>query len=243
MANLRKFKSRYPIVLFANHPWPDTLRVGDPEILKGSRFPDGKPNPFGVNNAVFLTAMRVAQANGYTHVVYLESDIRVGQDYWDEKIFEEFFGLGRPCIAAGSLCCYNPVNFSPEAARRWHRLVAGNTKRNVPCATYGWMRADQKGPSCVFPNGALGVYDIAWMGKLFDLEHTLDIAAITTAWDMRTGILLWQMFEEDAYEVLGQLNCIYSGYSDIVTTPEERRQMLRDGKIVAYHQEKTDYQP
>src|SRR6266851_4883730 len=83
-ANLAKFKSRYPILQFSSHPWPGVIPLkGDPDVVKGSRNPDGSINKFAVNNLVFFTAMRIARQHGITHAIYLEEDVRVGVDCWD----------------------------------------------------------------------------------------------------------------------------------------------------------------
>lgn len=243
MENLRKFKTRYPLVVYSEHDYPDTIRIKDPEILKGSTFADGKPNKFAIPNATFFTGLRIAISQGYTHFCFVESDCRVGCDFWDERIFDEFFGMGRPLIAAGTLACFNPCAAGSQAALKWGQLVARNVKRNVPVATYGWLPAANPGPSCVFPNGALAVYDVAWCQRFWDLSNTMTLSRVTTAYDMAVGVQVWDRFGLDSYEVLGYLECIFSGYGDALTTPEERREMLTSGKIVAGHQYKDNWQP
>jgi hypothetical protein len=243
--NIERFKSRYPVLFYSFYDWgPGIIKLkGNPDQLRGSLFRDGSVNPFAVNNLVYLTGMLIAQRHGLSHVIYLEEDCRVGCDYWDERIFEEYFNLGRPTIAAGTLACYNPCNCSPLAAKRWHELVASNTRRNFPVATYGWLPAAKQGASCVFPNGALGVYDVAWIDRLFPLNRSMELAAITSAWDMQLGVKVWEMFGEESYDVLGFLDSIYSGFANNVTTEDERKAMLTRGDVVAVHQIKSPWQP
>lgn len=238
--NLDQFPTKYDLLTYSeSEDWPGAVRLkGNPEQVKNTTFQDGRPNPFAINNLVFFTGVRIAQSKGYTHFIYLESDCRVGRKDWDEVIFEEYFNLGKPTLAAGTLACYNPNNFSLLAAKRWAELVSKNISRNVPIATYGWKGAAEKFPCCVFPNGALGVYDLAWMGQLFDLNNTMDVAKCHTAWDMAFGVNIWKLFEEDSYEVLGMLQSVFSSYGDVLTTEEQRLQWLREGKFVAVHQVK-----
>lgn len=244
LENVRKFKTSTPLMLYSDHNWPDTIRLkGSPEVHKNTRFPNGEPNKFAVPNACFFTGMRIAHMSGFTHVIVLEEDCRVGRDNWDLVMWEEYFGIGRPLIAAGTLAVYNPCNWNPEAERRWNALLRRNTKRNFPVATYGWKGAGQKDRSCVFPNGALAIYDMKWIAKLFDLDDSMKTAALETAWDMAVGFRLWDVFQEDAYDVTAYMDSVFSGYGNLVTTEEDRKAMLTSGQVVAVHQIKTDWQP
>lgn len=241
--NLAKYPTRYPLVLFseAAQDWPAATRInGSPEILKGAKMDNGQANKFAINNLVFLTGMRVAIKNGFTHAIYLEADCRVGVPGWDALVFEEAFNIGRPLIIGGTVAVYNPCNHNMRAARRWEELVARNVRRNVPIATYGYKGAADHHPSCVFTNGALTVLDLAWIGRLFDLSNTPTLARNLPPWDMAIGMRIWEMFGVEAYDVVGHLTTVYSGYGDVLTTEAERIQMLRDGKVVAVHQVKTN---
>lgn len=244
--NLKRFPAKHPLVLYSEHDygWPGQIVLqASPEPIKKMTNKEGKLNQWGLNNAVFLTALRIAVAQGFTHIIYLEADCRVGIEHWDDAIFTEYFNLGFPCIAAGTLATYNPCNWSRDAARRWEALVAGNQRKNVPIATYGWKGASEKFPCCVFPNGALSVLDMTWMPLLFDISNTFNTALNIGPWDMEMGVQVWKRFEVASYDVMGMLTKIYSGYGDVLTTPEERLNWLRNGDYVAVHQVKTADQP
>lgn len=259
--NIRSFKTSYDLLLFSDHDWPDTIRLkASPEanyrVLRGGQLLLEKPYKFAINNVLWFTALKIAWTKGYSHTLYLEADCRVGRDHWDAKVFDEYFDLGRPLICGGTVACYNSANWSPKAHQRWEKLVVENAMRwqkkpyaecikNVPIASYGWKGASDKSPACVFPNGALSILSLAWAHELFDL--TQPAYALTGAskepFDMRLGRLIWDKFEEDSYEVVGHLTCIYSGYGELVTTIEDRKQMLLAGKICAVHQIKGDWSP
>ncbi len=246
LENLKRFPPKHRLIVYSefDHKWPGQILLKtSPEILKRARYPSGTENRWALNNLVFLTGLRIAQSQNITHLCYVEADCRVGCKDWDDRIFDEYFNLGFPYIAAGSLVCYNPANWNREAARRWEKLVASRAGRNVPVGTYGFIPADVKHFPYLFPNGALSVLDMWWMSKLFNLDDTPTTAAAITAWDQQMGIELFQKFGVQTYDVQGFLETIYSGYGDVMTTPEERLQWLRDGKYVATHQHKGNETP
>lgn len=244
LANINKFKRKTDLILYSDHPYPDTFRLkGSPEQYKTMSFPDGRPNKFCVQNGAFFTGVRLAHQRGYTHMITLEDDVRVGCDDWDAKIWEEYFALGHPVIAAGTLATYNPCNWSTDASQRWANLLRKNTRKNFPVATYGWLGAGIHGKSAVFPNGALAVYDLNWLAKLFDLANTAQTAGAHDAWDFAIGFKIWDLFEEQSYEMVGHLDTVGSWYRDLVTDEAQRKKLLLDGDVVAAHHFKSDWAP
>lgn len=251
--NMRQFKCKHERILLSDHDWPDTFKL---KLSPEAPYADGKPHKFAINNVLFFTCLRVAAERGYSHMIYLEADCRVGCDYWDDIMFAEHFSVGRPLVCSGSLACYNPANYSLKAMQRWEKLVVDNAikwqkkpydqcRLNMPIATYGWKGASEKSPSCVFPNGALSILNVEWMKELFPLMSTgaVKLAETQGPFDMAIGILAWEKLKEDAYEVMAHLNCIYSGYSDVITTESERQEMLTSGRVCAAHQFKSDWRP
>ena len=89
----------------------------------------------------------------------------------------------------------------------------------------------------------LSVISMDWAAVLFDLQNTVNAALNMGPWDMHLGIQVWKRFEVGSYDVMGMLTKIYSGYGDVLTTPEERLNWLRNGDYVAVHQVKTAEQP
>ena len=248
--NLTQFKTRHDLLLFSEHEWPGTVRLkmspeapfmtqvrGKPTLVK--------PHKFAINNLLWFTALSMARDSGYTHLLYLESDCRVGCDFWDDKVFGEYFSLGHPLICGGTCAVYNPANWSLKASQRWCELVAANfIRKNMPVATYGWKGASEKHPSCVFPNGALSIVSLAWIHELFDLtQPAVRHAHNARPFDMHLGEKVWEKFEEDSYDVVGHLNSIYSGYGDVITTLDERKAMLVSGRYCAVHHIKDEWKP
>lgn len=261
--NIRRFKTKFDLVLFSDDDWPDlAIRLKmSPEhpyrVIAHGKTALNPPHKFAINNVLWFTALKMARTAGYSHLLYLESDCRVGCDHWDERMFEEYFGLGRALVAGGSLGVYNPANWNRRATDKWCELVSRHyVRKNMPVPSYGWKGAADRSPVCVFPNGALSIVSIEWMHELFDLtqgsvalavdpcqNNKPDRPSAPSPFDMALGIRLWQRFEEESYDVLGHLTCAYSTYGDIITTPEERREMLTSGKVVACHHYKDQWKP
>lgn len=251
--NIRRFKTTHPLILFSEHPWPEInipLKIS-PEVP----FAAGKPHKFAINNVLWFTALQLAMRDGYTHMLYLESDCRVGCDGWDGKMFDEYFDIGRPLVAGGSLGVYNPANWNSRAHKKWEELVVTNAEKwqkkpyaqcrlNLPIPTYGWKSAAEQQLPCVFPNGALAIYNIAWMHELFDLTQPATKQAMNPApFDMECGRRAAEKFGEDVYEVMGHLTSSFSSYADIITTPDERKELLTSGRVCAVHQIKDEWKP
>lgn len=247
LENLKRFPPHYPLLVYSevDYGWPGQILLKiSPEVAKET---DGVANQgqldFRIANTVFITGLQLARRAGFTHIIYLENDCRVGRGGWDRIMFEEYFQLGRSVIAAGSLAFYNPANAGPVALRRWQQIVAQQTRKNFPCPTYGWVAAAIKHPSCVFPNGALSIYDMTWMQRFFKMDNAVYEGVNMGPFDMVVGEKIWEKFAEDSYDVVGTLRTIFSGYGEVVTTEAERLAWLRSGEIVAVHQVKSGEQP
>ncbi len=242
LRNVRKFKTHADLVLYSDHPYPGVVPLkGNPEMLKDATHPvTGRLNGWSVNNFVFFTGLRIAKSQGYSHVIYLESDCRVGCDLWDETMWEEAFAAGRPFVTAGSVVCYNPANWSAEALRRWAEVVATAVHggHRIP-PTYGWKGAAHKHPSCVFPNGALSILNLEAVCEMFDIENTAKTAIECQPWDMEIGMRLWDQFQEQTFDAVVHLNSVFSGYGDVLSSEPERMAMLRSGQVVGVHQVKS----
>lgn len=236
--NLKKFKPKHDLMLYSDD-WPDTIKIGNPDSIKKVASADIPQQKWSLNNIIFFTALRIAVQNNVTHILYMESDSRVGRDGWDDEIFSEFF-KNPGAIIGGSMVCYNPANFSMEATERWVQAVSQNSRKNFPIPTYGWKGAADKSDSCVFVNGSIGVYDVKWMSELFNLNDSARLSLQSTAWDMEVGARLWQKFGARTYDFVAHLRCMFSSYGEILTTEEQRMQMLRSGLCCAVHQCKSD---
>lgn len=242
LRNLEKNKPDAELLLYSDFPYPGVIQLkGRPDemIPEDVRFPDGTKNTFALNNLLFLTGLLVAKKHDVTHMLYVECDCRFGRPGWDSVVFEQYFRWPVPAVAAGSAVCYNPCNAGREGEERWYQFISQNRRRNFPIPTYGFKGAAMGDGSAVFVNGALGVYDMSWLLRMFKLDQTAQYAQEIFAWDFMIGFKLWKEFGLQAYDMVAHLPAVFSSYGDVLTTEEERLEMLRSGEVVAVHQIKS----
>jgi hypothetical protein len=252
LQNLADWRQKFDLVLYSEvaefwtREFPhDCVQLrASPEIAR----PEGGKMWPAVSNMCFLTAMRLAQQKGYSHVIYLESDCRIARDEWDATIWEEYVKAGKPHAVGGSLVCFNPHTYSPRMRKAYDALVSLNWARNVPVACYGKPETAKPGDPQhpkVFPNGALAIYPVALMEELFQLKNgnTVEKARTMTAYDHELGELLRHKYDVDVFDYVVQLNTVYSTYQDQVITLEERKAMLLDPNrnIVGIHPVKDSW--
>jgi hypothetical protein len=250
--NLRKFPTKHPLILFSEDTAYGVLDIPNvhfnllkksPEPGQTVLMPNGKPNPRFTNNRVFLTAIGIAHRLGFTHFCYLEADCRVGRAEWDDVVWREFCEYPLPIVIGGSAVCYNPCNSDRHAAKRWKEFMRFSTSEESwrpPIANYGWKSANDNTGACLFVNGALGIYDISEMGRIWNMSKVWDEAASAGAWDQVNGSRLWKIYGAHVFSIVGHLHSILSTYGDVMTTEVERLEWLNDGRIVATHQIKSN---
>lgn len=246
LANIKANPPTGDVLFYSDHPqpdWPNVIplrkNIDTLDQLKHATITrpgasEPSPNRAAFNNAIFLTGLRIAESKGITHMLYVETDVRVRGAGWDQKIFGEFFNSPRHLIAAGSIMAFNVANESIEALKRFYRFVDETAARGrrMPIPPFGWLSAASNKGSVVFTNGAGSVYSIQGLRLLFppDEEKTdIALAARIPAWDFETGHRLWRKFGVGSYELLDNLPSVFSAYGDVLSTPESRLAMLNDG--------------
>ena len=187
LRNLEQNPPAMPLMLYSDHPWqiPSSLKSDllqlkmspDKIIPKNHNFtlPNGTRNTFALNNLLFFTGLKLAKESGVNYMLYLEADCRVKGKGWDLKLWDEFFAHPVPAICGGTPVCYNPANSGPEGLARWLDFANKNTRRNfpgktilpVPPGVYGFKGSSDDSGSCVFPNGAGGIYSIGWLSEIY----------------------------------------------------------------------------
>lgn len=91
LANLRMWKTTNPLYLYSNDPERFGVELRIPNPGQAVLF---RNVPLAINNFVFLKGIEIAVANGLDYYLYLEEDCRVRTDWWDERLFNEFFEYG-----------------------------------------------------------------------------------------------------------------------------------------------------
>ena len=240
--NLKQFPTKNELIMFSPHHWGgvyDVMKIGNPEIVANTRLPNGNPKPYAITNLIFYTGLRMAKQRDITHMLYVEPDCRVGKKGWDNTMFTEFFSKKTPAILGGSCVAYAPFNEDMTAARafaKWYR----ETEAKCPIPIYGCKGAEQKGTeTMVFTNGALSVIDVNAMCEIFDLSSTVNLAKSTGPWDMEIGRRIWANYGIESFDIVAHLNSAWSTYANVLSTEEERINLVRKGEIVAVHQVKS----
>lgn len=238
-ANVRAWRTRYPLILFSEHKWDaDTIQLkASPDILGSTERRHAK------SNLVWLTALRILRPRDFTHMVYLEQDCRVAQHGWDDMMFREAFAHSSPQLA-GSVVCHNMSSVNMEWTRRWTKFIArhANARFSIPCI--GSVGVAEAGVPCMFLNGAIGIYDLPLMLQFFAPQladgMTTQAAVDMPAWDVAVGRHMYDTYGAGIFDGrIKHLDCVYSGYGDIQTNEPERLGWLVTGHAVAIHQCKS----
>jgi hypothetical protein len=255
--NLRAFPPHYPVVFYSEVAgWAEKVKgIGefihlpyDPMLVK--KQAGAEKNRFSVANYVFFTGLIVANVRGFSHVIMLEADCRVGAKDWDKTMFDEHFAAEAsrelPIIMSGTVVCHNPCVAGLLAARRWANFCEAENKKNplVPVVTYGSKGASEKGDPCAFTNGALSIYNMDSMNSFWDLKGNIsELSVKSSPWDVEVGIQAWNQSGMSVYDRIYNMKSIYSGFADVMTNEAQRMSWLKQGRIVAVHQIKSSAQP
>ena len=244
LQNMADYPAKYQMILFSDHTYPGILKIAaSPEIAKTPT------NKMAVNNLIFWTAIRIAAANKFTHIILIEPDCRVIAEGWDEIIYREFFEKNAEAITGGSVAIFNPCSHSGDGARRFEKYVIETAKdRKMPLSVTGSSNLAEFRDSCVFPNGAFAIYQMDWMLKTFPqaigpTKEYYELAQTSKTWDYEIAIRLWNQFKVETYDKVVSIGCIYSGYGDVMSTEVQRRDMLRHKTVIGVHQIKSDWIP
>jgi hypothetical protein len=246
LQNMKDYPSKHPLVMFSDQDnGIGVLRLGG--NVEGAKT---DTNKMAVNNIVFWTGMRIAAASGFTHVLLLENDCRVNCEHWDDVIWNEFLEKNPNAIAGGSIAVFNPCSVSGDAARRFEMFLIETARdRVMPLSVTGSANLAETRPSCVFPNGAFAIYRMDWLIKSFPDFISNDMAKFyafvqrNKTWDYLIGDKLWEEFGDGAYDRVVSIGCIYSGYGNVMSSEDERKELLTSRRIVGVHQIKTDWKP
>lgn len=265
--------SNYLITFSETHEFKPTIPLKlSPEVpvfQKGGGAKDKLGRSFSVHNLVWLWAMTFAWKMEYTHVLYIEEDARVKGAGWDQAILDEYLREAPNSFLSGTMAIYNPCNTDRKFWLRYCELIARcnldtdktTTKgRNFPIATWGWEgRAlppittctEGKGMndatgSCVFINGAGGIYSVAAFRELFpEIDRPdnnaakTDLAVVMPPFDMEIGKRIFAKYADKSFDLVHHNAAVYSTFGNVITTEEERLTMLRGGAVRLVHSVKN----
>lgn len=246
LTNLANFPTKHPLYLYS-HEYKDrpgviALPANAEDVVPAGA--DGRKSIIAINNAVFFTGVAIAGSMGLTHMLYVEIDCRFGAKHWDEVLFNEFLSKNRNAVCAGTPVIFNPASYNRKFAALFEKYLRDYQNRPIPMSMTGSGHLGAHFNPCLFPNGALAIYSVEWLLKTFPeiAQHkTVALANSSRMWDMIIGEKLFAEFKEGVFEQVVCLEKMYSGYMDVMTSPEERKQMLDNKTIVAVHQVKDNW--
>lgn len=236
LKNMDHFKHKYPIIYFSDYDsgrWADFIKIENPDPLKASK------NKTAVQNFLWLNAIMIATNIGLDRFCYIESDVRVGCDNWDEKMFSEWVD--------GSVCMGTPNIFSPDQIPKgsWpviHSYIQSYTDlTGLPVAQFLANEKTKRLGGCVFHMGAGAIYDTSKMLDIFPgFQNCLSsYACRTAAFDLHIGLKMFQIYGPDALRIMPFLTESFSGFGNKILNYEQRVDRLRSGDACLIHQVKT----
>lgn len=238
LQNLRAYPAKHPMVTFGHH-WPDVdIKIGNPEIAKSAAM------PCAMSGLVFFTACRIALSQGWDYMIFLEPDCRVSQAGWDDVLFQEFLQkfddyMGKP-VVGGSVVIYSPFASGNTFAKRFHHWYC-HTEMKEPCPIYGGA-GPKPGRTLIYPNGAIGIYNVHWLQQVCDLNNTL-VLAYEDAWDIVIAKRVWNQFGINVFDGVVHLNTILSSCGNSLSTEDQRLAWARSKRFLAVHQVKSNRNP
>jgi len=237
LTNLRAWKTKYPLVTFSDHAeWTPDRVIQSPDLIKT------KQRPWAVNNFVFLMALSIAEDSGFTDFLYLEEDCRVHGHEWDERIIGEYRRWPQ-AVVGGSPVCWNSMSAGPVMLAGFQIYAASYVRKcKLPVPIYGLQIPNRPRVErfTLYPNGAIAVYNVAFLRDLFKQGSMAKQALDRGAFDMEVGWELVNKFGLGLFNKCAWLSSAFSGYGDNVLNYKQRCARLIDGTFAAVHQIKTD---
>lgn len=243
LKNMRQFRTSSQLYLYSDAP--DMFGL-DMRIQKPGEAVMYRNVPLSLNNFVFLKGIEVALKNELDYFIYLEEDVRVRGDFWDERLFTEFFAH-KDCVVGGTPSIWNMGLCGAEAAIaavRFSNRVIKTTGR-PPLFWGGGGRYGGPMGLWVYPNGAGAIFHTATVKAIFN-GYQSDIGTFCAnlqAWDVHAGKGMWNQFKLESFDRIAVLKSEYSGFRDCAYSLHERKKMLTDGDVVLIHQIKEDWVP
>lgn len=239
LKNLEAYKMRYPIHFYSDGLVGGcTIRIDNAEVLKGHR------NKVALNNYLFLRGLQVAMEHGLDRFLFLETDVRVGCDDWDGKIFDEA-DRHRDIICAGTPCVWNASEMPPEMRASVNQYVADYKRVSgfSPPAFHSRTREFQTraGNHCLFIMGAGAVYDTKAMEAIFHkaFGNPMEFACQIQAFDLHIGLWCARTYGSACVEKMPWLRSMFSTYKGKIMKDDQLIGLLREGRASLIHQVKS----
>lgn len=236
MANINAYSSKYPIYFYSDEKGRGIENlIANPDVVKNPR------RPWNVNNAVWFFGLKLAMDAGLDYFAYLESDVRVGCNNWDDAGFTEMLEQNPDAVIYGSPVCYNIAQQGKDVANKTIDIACKyKALSGMPMPFYGkWPGSGDK--YALYVNGALGIYKTSVMAEIFS-GFDLDIgraASTFTAWDLAAAHGLWTKYKHELPDKVALSSVWLSQYGNEICSEKERLEMLASGRFKCVHQVKS----
>lgn len=241
--NISDAKPSLPVLWYSDEPTENSegMNIGDVIKVAGTSQLDGFRNLVAYKSIIaahyFFEGIRLASSMGYDYAINLEADCRVSAG-WDVKIIEEFSQWPWPAAFAGSPMIWRKSRSGEAVERSIDEYIKDHKIANPPSI----ISDDGNGGASLYPNGALAVYDVQQVLRIFrrykkDWNQTMTAVAPYDAEIGRNAIISWA---HNATRFVCPLPSVHSTYATDITGDEARMNLLKAGKVVAVHPIKSD---
>ncbi len=194
-----------------------------------------------MSNFAFLTAMEIAEKEGWDKVLYVEEDCRFGRPGWDEPLWAEY--AENPLAVVGgtpAIWHYGTSAYTNTHLRMWIDYVRHKTDQRAP------ILFDQNGlhhgvehkkAPWLHPIGALAIYDLRWLKTVFPGWNKGDgkVASGMGPFDVHLGKALWTTYGNDQFAHFSVFRSSFSGYKDRNLTLDQRKAGILNKTFTAVH--------
>jgi hypothetical protein len=233
--NMRKFPPAYEQLYIADH---NGQAGKDVKATRVKAHPDKDAKLCG-SSIRFVDMVRAAYQVGADYMIVNEPDVRVNVAGWDEQIATEFFDWPHDAVAGGCPVIWNP--FAGHAARVDGIMEWGHRYREKSGVLPAYEIANNANYPIIYPNGALGIWDVMEFKLLFPKEFADPNGCYTTLYpyDDKIGRIWWGTYNFRVTKKVAWLTKAYSGCGDRWYNEAQRLHMLTSGQKIAVHQVKN----
>lgn len=249
--HLQTFQRKYPLFVFTDGE--NTNSASGLTILKIPKIGPFNNVEFNCFNKpsdryatwAFINALKLADEADIEWFLWLETDCRFSESFWDSIILHTTFnGVEAPLIG-GTPVCWHPWSKGAEWSKRLIEFAYKYQRSSgLPMAFEG--AHDGSWGTCLYPNGALALYKTSELLPFFEMglkflrkQVTLDpeIYAIQIlAFDLYIGRCLTNRYGLELIDRFAVSPRSYSGCDNHHINEDERIGMLSGKRKVAVHQ-------
>lgn len=233
------FKTRHDKYLLSEYKWPSAIKVNDPALYNYK-----EKNM--LTHLIFLYALRFAIKIKASHFMFVEQDCRMAGDYWDVPIADEFLAHDSlPRIAGTTVLFNNDRDYNLMKGVTWFIQNKINLNNKGSVIPY-WFQSNgdlaNKGCKGIYVNGALGIFDVNYLKRHYGQINIYSHSHSNYLWDIMISKYLYDDYGSDCFKHAQPIYSIWSMCNYRYASEGRLIEMLKDRKIMAAHQIKSDVQ-